>query len=175
MSFHGGFLGVLIALYFFARSRRKRWLAVTDFVAPLVPLGLAAGRLGNFINGELWGRVTDVPWGMVFPRRGPSRDIRRSSISSVSRAFCSSSCCGSIRSADVRSARPPGSFSWATAFAGSSPSTRASRIISSATCALGSHDGQWLSLPMIVIGAAMLRHAYRRADKAEPTVLDRMK
>ena len=68
MSFHGGFLGVLVALWFFARSRGKRWLDVTDFVAPLVPLGLAAGRLGNFINGELVGRVTNVPWAMVFPQ-----------------------------------------------------------------------------------------------------------
>src|SRR5512141_3099268 len=71
MSFHGGFLGVLIALWFFARRRNKPWLAVTDFVAPLIPLGLAAGRVGNFINGELWGRVTDMPWGMVFPQAGP--------------------------------------------------------------------------------------------------------
>ena len=68
MSFHGGFLGVLVALWFFARARNKRWLDVTDFVAPLVPLGLAAGRLGNFINGELVGRATDVPWAMVFPQ-----------------------------------------------------------------------------------------------------------
>ena len=68
MSFHGGFLGVLIALWFYARARSKRWLDVTDFVAPLVPLGLAAGRLGNFINGELWGRPTDGGWGMVFPQ-----------------------------------------------------------------------------------------------------------
>ena len=63
MSFHGGFLGVLIALWFYARARSKRWLDVTDFVAPLVPLGLAAGRLGNFINGELWGRATERPLG----------------------------------------------------------------------------------------------------------------
>ena len=68
MSFHGGFLGVLAALWLFARHRDKRFLDVTDFVAPLVPLGLAAGRLGNFINGELVGRVTDVPWAMVFPQ-----------------------------------------------------------------------------------------------------------
>src|SRR5947199_6970688 len=54
MSFHGGFLGVLVALALFARNRDKRWLEVTDFVAPLIPLGLAAGRLGNFINGGLW-------------------------------------------------------------------------------------------------------------------------
>src|SRR4249920_2596953 len=68
MSFHGGFLGVLLAMLLFARRRHKRWLDVTDFVAPLVPLGLAAGRLGNFINGELVGRVTNVPWAMVFPQ-----------------------------------------------------------------------------------------------------------
>ena len=68
MSFHGGFLGVLVALWVFARVRHKRWLEVVDFVAPLCPLGLAAGRLGNFINGELVGRVTDVPWAMVFPQ-----------------------------------------------------------------------------------------------------------
>src|SRR5438876_4861066 len=70
MSFHGGFLGVLIAMWLFAQRRDKRWLDVTDFVAPLVPLGLAAGRLGNFINGELWGRVTGLPWGMVFESQG---------------------------------------------------------------------------------------------------------
>ena len=67
MSFHGGLLGVLCAMYYFGQSRHKPFLAVTDFIAPLVPLGLAAGRIGNFINGELWGRPTDVSWGMVFP------------------------------------------------------------------------------------------------------------
>lgn len=70
MSFHGGLIGVLIALALFARKFDKRWLAVVDFTAPLVPLGLAAGRMGNFINGELWGRPTDVPWAMVFPGAG---------------------------------------------------------------------------------------------------------
>ncbi|RPI41080.1 MAG: prolipoprotein diacylglyceryl transferase, partial [Betaproteobacteria bacterium] len=62
MSFHGGFLGVLAAMVWFARKTGKRWLAITDFVAPLVPPGLAAGRLGNFINAELWGRPSDLPW-----------------------------------------------------------------------------------------------------------------
>ena len=67
MSFHGGLLGVLVACILFARKFQKSFWQVTDFVVPLVPLGLLAGRAGNFINGELWGRVTDMPWGMVFP------------------------------------------------------------------------------------------------------------
>ncbi len=67
MSFHGGLIGVIIAIYVFSRKSNKPFLAVGDFVAPLVPIGLATGRLGNFINAELWGRQTDVPWAMVFP------------------------------------------------------------------------------------------------------------
>jgi phosphatidylglycerol:prolipoprotein diacylglycerol transferase len=70
MSFHGGFLGVLLAMAFVARRQRLKWWDLMDFVAPLVPIGIAAGRLGNFINGELWGRVTDLPWGMVFRGAG---------------------------------------------------------------------------------------------------------
>lgn len=70
MSFHGGFLGVLAGLWLFGRRTGRSFLQVGDFVAPLVPLGLAAGRLGNFINGELWGRVAspDARWAMIFPQ-----------------------------------------------------------------------------------------------------------
>ncbi|MCO6524120.1 MAG: prolipoprotein diacylglyceryl transferase [Candidatus Schmidhempelia sp.] len=67
MSFHGGLIGALVVIFLFARHIHKTFLQVSDFVAPLIPFGLGAGRLGNFINGELWGRVTDAPIGMLFP------------------------------------------------------------------------------------------------------------
>lgn len=66
MSFHGGLIGVGVSMYLFSWRMKIPFFNVTDFTAPLVPLALGAGRLGNFINGELWGRVTDIPWGVVF-------------------------------------------------------------------------------------------------------------
>lgn len=71
MSFHGGLLGVLIALWFYAKKMHCSLIDITDFIAPAVPLGLGAGRIANFINAEIWGRVTEVPWGMIFPNAGP--------------------------------------------------------------------------------------------------------
>jgi phosphatidylglycerol:prolipoprotein diacylglycerol transferase len=70
MSFHGGLLGVILAMALFARLRARHFFEVTDLIAPCVPTGLAAGRIGNFINGELWGRPADpsLPWVMVFPQ-----------------------------------------------------------------------------------------------------------
>jgi phosphatidylglycerol---prolipoprotein diacylglyceryl transferase len=67
MSFHGGLLGVLVAMWLYGRKTGRTFFQVTDFMAPFVPIGLGAGRIGNFINGELWGKPTDLPWGMVFP------------------------------------------------------------------------------------------------------------
>ena len=175
MSFHGGFIGVLLALWFFARQRGRRWLDVTDFVAPLIPLGLGAGRLGNFINGELVGRPTDLPWGMVFPQidqipRHPSQlyefalegvalfvvlwlfGARRRPIGAVSGLFLLGY--GVFRFIG-EFAREPDSFL--------------------GFLALGLTMGQWLSLPMIAAGIVMLLWAYRRAGKSEPTLMDRLK
>jgi phosphatidylglycerol:prolipoprotein diacylglycerol transferase len=72
MAFHGGLIGVIGAMVLFARTRGRRWLEVTDLIAPCVPTGLACGRIGNFINGELWGRAADpsLPWAMVYPQSG---------------------------------------------------------------------------------------------------------
>lgn len=68
MSFHGGLVGVIIAMWWFAHRTKRNFLQVSDFVAPLIPFGLGMGRIGNFINGELWGRVTlDTPWAILFP------------------------------------------------------------------------------------------------------------
>jgi len=175
MSFHGGFLGVLVALMFFARSRGKRWLDVTDFVAPLVPLGLAAGRLGNFINGELWGRPTDAPWGMVFPQvdalaRHPSQLYefalegivlfavlwtytgRRRPMGAPSGLFLVGY--GTLRFVGEY-AREPDNFL--------------------GFLALGLTMGQWLSLPMVAAGVALMAWSYARAGKSEPTLIDRLK
>ena len=175
MSFHGGFLGVLVALWLFARQRGKRFLEVTDFVGPLVPLGLAAGRLGNFINGELVGRVTDVPWAMVFPQvdslpRHPSQlyqfgleglllfvllwwyASRSRPLGAVSAMFLIGY--GVFRFV-AEFAREPDSFL--------------------GFLAGGLTMGQWLSLPMMALGIGMLVWAYRRAGKAQPTVIDRGK
>ncbi|MDN3519830.1 prolipoprotein diacylglyceryl transferase [Aquisalimonas lutea] len=71
MSFHGGLIGVLAALWLFGKRTGNVFFRLADFAAPLVPIGLGAGRIGNFINGELWGRVGDVPWAMVYPPMGP--------------------------------------------------------------------------------------------------------
>ncbi|MGY3924309.1 prolipoprotein diacylglyceryl transferase [Aeromonas jandaei] len=71
MSFHGGLIGVITAMIWFAHKTKRHFFTVADFVAPLIPFGLGVGRIGNFLNGELWGRITDVPWAIIFPEAGP--------------------------------------------------------------------------------------------------------
>lgn len=67
MSFHGGLIGVMIAGWWWGRGAGKSFFAVADFLTPVVPIGLGSGRIGNFINGELWGKPSDLPWAMIFP------------------------------------------------------------------------------------------------------------
>ena len=70
MSFHGGFIGVLTVIFFWCKKHKKNFLDLTDFIAPVAPIGLFFGRIGNFINGELWGVQTNLPWGIIFPYSG---------------------------------------------------------------------------------------------------------
>ena len=162
MSFHGGLLGVVIAMAWFAASRKQDWLRITDFIAPLVPLALGAGRLGNFINAELWGRPAAVPWAMVFPGvdtapRHPSQlyefalegavlfvilwwfSSRPRPRGAVSAAFLVGY--GAFRFLVEYTREPDG-------FLG--------------LLALGLSMGQWLSAPMAIAGAALMIWAYRR-------------
>ena len=71
MSFHGGLLGAMLAVFLFARSKGQPWRSYFDVASAIAPIGLFLGRIANFINGELWGRETDMPWGMIFPHAGP--------------------------------------------------------------------------------------------------------
>ena len=162
MSFHGGFLGVITAMAVLARKYRLQWLAVTDFIAPLVPLGLGAGRIGNFINGELWGRPTEVYWGMIFPHvdnipRHPSQlyefaleglaffvlmwiySARPRPVGAVSGMFLIGY--GIFRSLAEFFREPDDGFM--------------------GMMTLGISMGQWLSLPMVVAGILMIAWTYR--------------
>ena len=133
MSFHGGLIGVMLATLWFGRRNGKSFFQLMDFIAPLVPIGLGAGRIGNFINSELWGKVTDVPWAMIFPNGGRCRAIRRSCTSSPWRAWRCSPSSGSTRASRVRPWPFPACSRCATASSASSSSSSACRTPSSAT------------------------------------------
>jgi phosphatidylglycerol:prolipoprotein diacylglycerol transferase len=170
MSFHGGFLGVLIALALFAHRRRKRWLEVTDFVAPLVPLGLAAGRLGNFINGELWGRVTTVPWAMVFPQV----DDKPRHASQLYEFGLEGLLLFAVLWLYTSRRRPRGAASglFLIGYGASRFFVEYFREPDSflGMLTLGWTMGQWLSVPMVAAGLVMMIWAYRHAARAEPTI-----
>jgi len=163
MSFHGGFLGVILAMAWLARKYNLSWFAVTDFIAPLVPLGLGAGRIGNFINSELWGRPTDMPWGMIFPYvdalpRHPSQlyefaleglmffvvlwlySARPRPVGAVSGMFMIGY--GLFRSFAEFFREPDEGFL--------------------GLMTLGLSMGQWLSLPMVVTGVLLLLWSHRK-------------
>jgi phosphatidylglycerol:prolipoprotein diacylglycerol transferase len=172
MASHGGVLGVIIVFWLFARTHAKPFFQVTDFAVPMIPLGLAAGRMGNFINGELWGRPADPnvwPWAMVFPQandpvptpRHPSQLYQFSLeglllfailwiFSRKQRAPGVVSCVFLIGYGTLRIiaefAREPDNFL--------------------GLLALNLSMGQWLSLPMVVAGLVMLPILLRRARAA---------
>jgi phosphatidylglycerol:prolipoprotein diacylglycerol transferase len=165
MAFHGGFLGVLVAMGLWSRKHHIAWFDITDFIAPLVPLGLAAGRIGNFINGELWGRICDpaLPWGMVFPQAGDLLPRHPSQLYHVGLEGVALFVILWLYSSSPRPRSATsgvfligyGAFRFVTEFfrepdAGIFGQSYAVSM------------GQWLSLPMVVIGVGMVVAAYRR-------------
>lgn len=161
MSFHGGMLGVIFAMWLFAHKRRQHWLAVTDFIAPLVPLGLASGRLGNFLNAELWGRPTDVPWAVVFPNvdalpRHPSQlyELGLEGIALFAIVWWFSSKPRPRGAVSGMFLIGYGLFRFLVEFT-REPDSYLGFL------ALGLTMGQWLSLPMIAIGVSLLVWSYR--------------
>jgi phosphatidylglycerol:prolipoprotein diacylglycerol transferase len=167
MSFHGGFIGVMLAIAIFCWVKKKRWIATMDFIAPLVPPGLAAGRIGNFINGELPGRPTSLPWGMWFPQhdreplaRHPSQ-IYQFALEGVLLFILLWWYSSKPRPAGAVSGAflvGYGFFRFIAEF-GREPDDYLGLL------AMNLSMGQWLSLPMIVVGAAMMIWAYRSAGK----------
>jgi phosphatidylglycerol:prolipoprotein diacylglycerol transferase len=171
MSFHGGMLGVLASQWWFARSRRRPWLQVMDFVAPCVPTGLAAGRVGNFINGELWGRFSDpaLPWGMVFPGSGSMQPRHPSQ---VYQFLLEGLLLFVLLWLYARKPRKTGQVSGAFLLG-----YGVFRFIAEffrepdeflGILALGMSMGQWLCVPMIIGGAWLWVWATKRADPVRP-------
>ncbi|HQT81116.1 MAG: prolipoprotein diacylglyceryl transferase [Ferrovum sp. 37-45-19] len=163
MSFHGGFLGVTVASSLFARRSQRRWLDITDFVAPLVTFGLGFGRLGNFINGELPGRPTSLPWGMIFP----NTDLIARHPSQLYEALLEGLVLGTFLFLASRKQRPTGvlsayflmgygSFRFLVEFT-REPDNFLGLLD------LGLSMGQWLSLPMIIAGLILWRSSLKSA------------
>ncbi|WP_018604519.1 prolipoprotein diacylglyceryl transferase [Uliginosibacterium gangwonense] len=189
MAFHGGFLGVLAALWLFGRKTGRHFLSVGDVVAPLVPLGLAAGRLGNFINGELWGRVADasLPWAMLFPQAREADHMLAIANPALAEVFnqynnlprhpsqlyqfgLEGVLLFVILWLFARKPRPVGAISGLfllgyglfrfLAEFGREPDAFLGLLRFNLSM------GQWLSLPMVLIGIGMLVWAYRKQEKS---------
>ena len=163
MSFHGGFLGVLVAMWIFARKYQLKWLGIMDFVAPLVPIGLGAGRLGNFINGELWGRPTDAQYGVIFPQvdhllRHPSQ-LYEFGLEGIALFLMLWIYAAKPRTAGAVSALfliGYGSFRFLVEFT-REPDGYLGLL------SMGLSMGQWLSLPMVVFGFLMFFMVSKKA------------
>ena len=171
MAFHGGLMGGLGGLWLFARLQKLSFFALTDFLAPYVPIGLFAGRIGNFINGELWGKPTDVSWAMVFPNAGP--EARHPS--QLYEAFLEGVVLFVVLHFFARCAPPRmsltglfmlfyGIFRFAVEFVRLPDAQLGYLAFGWLTM------GQVLCLPMVVLGLLLLALAYRRRGQLEPTL-----
>jgi phosphatidylglycerol:prolipoprotein diacylglycerol transferase len=186
MSFHGGLLGVMVAMWWFAARTGKTFWQVADFVAPLVPLGLGLGRIGNFIGGELWGRVSDMPWAMIFPNAiqpggWQSTEIRAAWMngsldhlarhpSQLYQAFGEGLLLFLVLIFFARKPRPLAAISGLFLLAYGCFRFVA-EFFRQPDAHIGYLVGQWLtmgmtlSLPMVLTGAIIMAYAYRRNNK----------
>lgn len=165
MSFHGGLLGVIIALYIYGRRRGRAFFSITDFIAPAVPLALGCGRIGNFINTELPGRVSDLPWAVVYPG-----DLVARHPSSLYQALLEGPLLFALLW--IYSAKPRPRMAVSGLFLLGYGSLR---LVSEVFREPDSHmgfilfegvtAGQLLSLPMAFIGIGMLAYSYRQVQK----------
>ncbi len=164
MSFHGGLLGVITAMFWYAKRNGRTFFGVADFIAPLVPFGLGVGRLGNFMNGELWGRVTEVPWGIVFPGAGPlarhPSQLYQMALEGIALFL--------ILNWFIKKPRPLGSVS-GLFLAGYGTFRFLVEYVREPDAHLGLYGGfismgQILSLPMIIGGILMMVWAYKRGQ-----------
>ncbi|GEM80104.1 prolipoprotein diacylglyceryl transferase [Vibrio superstes] len=166
MSFHGGLLGVISAMAFYAYRNGRTFFNVADFIAPLIPFGLGVGRIGNFMNDELWGRVTDVPWAVMFPSGGylprhPSQ-LYEAILEGIVLFF--------ILNFFIRKPRPAGAVS-GLFLIGYGSFRFIVEYFREPDAHLGLFGnwismGQILSTPMILIGAAMMWWAYKYNQKS---------
>lgn len=164
MSFHGGLIGVLVAFWLYARSRKLTFFYVADFIAPVIPVGLFTGRIGNFINAELWGSPTSLPWAMVFP----TDDLKLPRHPSMLyEAFLEGLVMLGVLLWFSRKPRPPmavsglfltlyGSFRWAVEFIRTPDAHIGYLAFGWLTM------GQVLCIPMLLAGLSLLALAYRR-------------
>ncbi|MCG9574649.1 prolipoprotein diacylglyceryl transferase [Vibrio tubiashii] len=162
MSFHGGLLGVISAMLWYAKKNGRTFFGVADFIAPLVPFGLGMGRLGNFMNSELWGRVTDVPWAFVFPNGG---SLPRHP-SQLYEMFLEGIVLFFILNWFIKKPRPLGAVS-GLFLAGYGTFRFLVEYVREPDAHLGLFGGfismgQILSLPMVLIGILMMVWAYKR-------------
>ena len=168
MSFHGGFLGVLLGVAAFCWVRKRRWITTMDFIAPLAPIGLGAGRIGNFINGELPGRYTDVPWGMWFPQVDREPHLRHPS--QLYQFALEGIVLFVLLWWYARKPRPAGAVSglFLVGYGVQRFLVEFTRAPDDflGLLAMNLSMGQWLSLPMILIGIAMMIWAYRASAAA---------
>ena len=167
MSFHGGLLGVIVAVGVFCQRKGRTFYAIADLAAPAVPIGLGLGRLGNFINGELYGRATDVPWCMVFSRTGGGPLCRHPS--QLYEAFLEGALLFALVWAVGRRPRAPGTVFWAF-IAGYGACRAFVELFREPDAHLGLlagmiSMGQVLSLPMLALGLCMIWLVQRKQSR----------